>query len=769
MFKKILIHLLVYVMAFYPMLGSLANAGSNESEGTGLPLNVSPIKTLGDKSMGGQGSETNLSETTKVKLQKDYGKLPLFFIQNNGQMDKRVKYYEKGSSHATFFANDGVYLSLQAKKPKIQASNIKGPGRLIRPAQLNKPEGFPYSPESEGANVKSEFIKLMPVGANKSPEIIAEAKMEGKVNYFIGNDSKDWKTNIPTYGAIVYKEIYKDIDMKFYGNNRQLEYDIIVKPGADPNKVRLSYEGIEGLRITDDGNLEIALKQGKLIQKRPYIYQEIDGKRVEVDGAFKVFHSTPATDHSPLYSYSFQVASYNKNYPLIIDPVIVYSTYLGGMGDDYGFGIAVDSYGNAYVVGMTSSIDFPLSSPYQGVYGGGDIFITKFNAAGTGLIYSTYLGGGYLWYGGTFPSGYIAVDRYGNAYVTGQTSSTDFPLKSPIYTTGNSFVTKINASGSQLVYSTYLGNDYSSASDIAVDTSGNAYVTGTAYEYPYYGDAFVIKINAAGTALVYSKIFGGSMLDLANDIAVDGSGNAYITGETSSYDFPVTSKALRKTITDGGNPDAFVVKINSKGTVVYSTYLGGNNTQEGGMGIAADSKGNAYVTGWTSVANYPGDFPIAPSNNPMSSGGSNCNAFVTKLNSTGSGLVYSILLGRDGDDDGIAIAVDKSGNAYVTGTTDSPDFPIVNPIDNTCGPSGENFCETHDAFISKINATGTAFVYSTYLGGDSSYERGNGIAVDSNGNAYVTGETFSTDFPLQTPYRAYSGGRIDAFVTKIQP
>jgi len=759
MFKKILIHLLVYVMAFYPMLGSLANAGSNESEGTGLPLNVSPIKTLGDKSMGGQGSETNLSETAKVKLQKDYGKLPLFFIQNNGQMDKRVKYYEKGSSHATFFANDGVYLSLQAKKPKIQASNIKGPGRLIRPAQLNKPEGFPYSPESEGANVKSEFIKLMPVGANKSPEIIAEAKMEGKVNYFVGNDSKNWKANIPTYGAIVYKEIYKDIDMKFYGNNRQLEYDIIVKPGADPNKVRLSYEGIEGLRITDDGNLEIALKQGKLIQKRPYIYQEIDGKRVEVDGAFKVFHSTPSTDHTPLYSYSFQVASYNKNYPLIIDPVIVYSTYLGGMGYDGGFGIAVDSYGNAYIAGITSSIDFPLASPYQGSCGGSvgclDVFITKVNATGTALVYSTYLGGSGSEdvSAAAFPLHIMTIDKYGNIYVTGVTQSSDFPV-TPLAMKGTfsgpreGFVTKINASGSQLVYSTYLGNDYSSASDIAVDTSGNAYVTGTSFDF----HPFVLKINATGTALLYSKIFGGSSsLDLANGIAVDGSGNAYIAGESNSTDFPITTKAYKKYDPSMRFPHPFVTKINSKGTVVYSTYIVANNFWGGAMAIAVDSKGNAYITGW---ATSTGE----------------CNAFVTKLNSTGSGLVYSTFLGGDGDDDGLDIAVDKSGNAYVTGTTSSAKFPVVNPVDNTCGPGDENFCPGHDAFVSKINATGTALMFSTYLGGDSGGERGYSIAVDANGNAYVTGETESTDFPLQTPIQGYSGGGyFDAFVTKIQP
>lgn len=770
MLKKTLVFLLASVIAMYPIFGSLAHAGSGED----VKIPLSP-----------QG-EDGLDKASKVKLHDSYGKLPLSFIQNNGQINEKVKFYEKGSGHATFFTDQGVYLSLR----KGSDTNAKvSVGSLSRKASLS--ERLPHLTARNDNNPQSENIKLIPLNANKNPKIIAEDKMEGKVNYFIGNDSNKWKTNVPTYGAVVYKEIYKGIDMKFYGNNRELEYDIIVKPGADPNKVQLSYEGIEGLRITDDGNLEIDLKQGKLIQKRPYIYQEINGKRVEVEGRFNIFHSTPATDHAPLFSYGFQVASYNKNHSLIIDPVIVYSTYLGGSSLDYGYGIAVDSYGNAYVVGDTSSIDFPLASPYQGACGGSvgcqDIFITKFNAAGTGLVYSTYLGGSggeyFMYGGGTFPSDFMTIDKYGNVYVTGYTGSTDFPLKSPIYTSGPAFVTKINASGSSLVYSTYLPGD-GIGGDIAVDGSGNAYITGSAGgSYPststnpvlqYHGssDAFVTKINAAGTGIVYYVYIGSSTLDLANGIAVDGSGNAYITGETNSRDFPTTSNAFKKSIADNGDPDAFVTKINSKGTsIVYSTLIGGDNSQEGAMAIAVDSKGNAYITGWTSTAQgVLSDFPTAPSNPIQKTAGQWCNAFVTKLNSTGSGLVYSTFLGGDGDDDGIHIAVDKSGNAYVTGTASSANFPLVNPVDNTCGPSVDGVqCLTHDAFVSKINATGTALVYSTYLGGDSSYERGNGIAVDGAGNAYVTGETLSTDFPLVSPYRGYFSGGLDAFVTKISP
>jgi len=756
MLKRIFVSFLAYLMAFYPMLGYTATKGEVEVS--------SPL--------AGEGKgEGDLNESTKVKLQETYGKLPLYFIQNNGQVDEKVKFYEKGSGHATFFTKEGVYLSLH-KEAEVNKSVMEQGNRV---AVNDRGEGVSSDNDAQPA-----IIKLKPIGANKDPEIIAENKQEGKVNYFIGNDPNKWKTNIPTYQAVVYKEIYKGVDMKFYGNNQQMEYDIIVKPGADPKMVKFSYEGVEGLKVTQEGDLEITLHSSsplvgegngegaKLIQKKPYIYQEIDGKRVEVDGEFKILNLTPdPRSLNPIFSYGFQVASYNKSYPLVMDPVLAYSTYLGGRYGDNGYGIAVDTSGNAYITGWTSSADFPTSSPIQGSKAGNeDAFVAKINSSGTALIYSTYLGGS----GGDWGND-IAVDTSGNAYITGLTYSTNFPTSLPIEGSNagdaDAFVAKINSSGTALIYSTYLGGSGGDwGNDIAVDTSGNAYLTGrtdsTTFptasaiqgSYAGGGDAFVTKINSSGTALVYSTYLGGSGGDWGNDIAVDTSGNAYITGGTVSTNFPTVSAIQGSYV---GNYDAFATKINSSGTaLIYSTYLGGSG-EDVGFGIAIDTSRNAYITGYTASTNFPTASAIQGSN----AGGS--DVFVTKINEPGSSLVYSTYLGGSSSDGGyrIGIAVDPSGNAYITGLTYSTNFPMVSPI------QGAN-AGSYDAFVAKINSSGTALVYSTYMGG-SNQDEGFRIAVDPLGNAYITGRTYSTDFPLASPIYGSNAGSWDALVTKISP
>jgi len=550
MLKRIFVSFLAYLMAFYPMLGYTATKGEVE------------VSSL----LVGEGKgEGDLNESTKVKLQETYGKLPLYFIQNNGQVDEKVKFYEKGNGHATLFTKEGVYLSLH-KGAEVNKSVMEQGNRV---AVNDRGEGV-----SSDNDAQPEIIKLTPIGANKDPEIIAENKQEGKVNYFIGNDPNKWKTNIPTYQAVVYKEIYKNIDMKFYGNNQQMEYDIIVKPGADPKMVKLSYEGIEGLKVTDDGDLLISLKEGKLIQKKPIVYQEINGKRIEVDGRFKILNQSQDPSLQSPVAYGFQVSSYNKNHPLIIDPVLAYSTYLGGSGDDADWGhggIAVDISGNAYMTGYTQSTDFPLASPLQGSNAGvHDVFVTKLNSSGSSLVYSTYLGGSY----GDYGYG-IAVDPSGNAYITGYTGSTNFPTASAIQGSNaggyDVFVTKINSSGSALIYSTYLGGSGSDdGQDIVVDTSGNAYIIGqtwstnfpivSAYQGSNAGapDAFVTKINSSGNALVYSTYLGGGHWDYGKGIAVDNSGNAYMTGHTYSTDFPLSSPIQGS---NAGGDDVYVTKI----------------------------------------------------------------------------------------------------------------------------------------------------------------------------------------------------------------
>ena len=551
MTKKLFVFLLVYTMAFYPLLGSLANAGSNKSE------------VMSQES--GVEKQATVNESTKVKLQETYGKLPLSFIQNNGQVDEKMKYYEKGSGRTTSFTKDGIYLTLQTQNSRLKNKNLKS-----EISNLNS--------KSELSNLQSEIVKLIPLNANKNPDIIAEGKQEGKVNYFIGNDPKKWKTNVPTYNAVVYREIYKNIDMKFYGNNKQMEYDIIVKPGADPNVVKLSYEGIEGLKVTDDGDLLISLKQGDIVQKKPYIYQEINGKRIEVDGRFEILSQSQDPSLQPPVAYGFQVASYNKNHPLIIDPVLVYSTYLGGSGCEDGYDIAVDTSGNAYVTGITYSTDFPVVNPIQGSFAGYyDAFVSKLNSSGTALVYSTYLGGSNYYDSGQG----IAVDTSGNAYVTGGTDSTNFPLVNPI---------QGSLAGS--------------------------------------GDAFVTKLNTSGTALVYSTYLGGSGGEIGSGIAVDSSGNVYVTGTTSSTNFPLVSPIQRRCGGCSSGNDAFVTEVNASGTgLVYSTYLGGNGDDHSG-GIATDAFGNAYITGVTNSSNFPTASPFDGSYN-----GGVSDVFVTKIGS----------------------------------------------------------------------------------------------------------------------------------------
>ena len=589
--------------------------------------------------------------------------------------------------------------------------------------------------------------------------------LPGKSNYFLGNDPDKWRTNVPHYAKVQYKDVYPGVDLVYYGNQRQLEYDLVVRPGTDPGAITLSFEGVERLRIDAQGDLVLETQDGEIRQHKPLVYQEVDGGRQEIAGAYVL---------SGGRQVGFQVAAYDASRPLIIDPVLIYSTYLGDSGQDGARDIAVDSSGNIYLTGTTDSTSFPTASPIQAAIGGGsgnDAFVTKLNAAGSALIYSTYLGGS------AFERGRdIAVDASGNAYVVGRTFSTDFPTASPFQAalggTQDAFVTKLNAAGSALVYSTYLGGSASETGfEIALDSSGNAYITGSTSSTDFLTaspiqaasgggtDAFVTKLNAAGSALVYSTYLGGSGSDSGRGIAVDASGNAYVAGRTPSTDFPTASPIQAALGGTGGLLDAFVTKFNAAGSaLVYSTYLGGS-AADFAKGIAIDTSGNAYVTGETDGST---DFPTA---SPIQStfGGGCCDGFVTKLNVGGSALVYSTYLGGSNIDDGVSIAVDASGNAYVAGRTGSTDFPTADPVQAALGGGSGS-----DVFVTKFNPTGSAFVYSTYHGG-SSTDQVEGIAVDASGNAYVTGRTSSTDFPLLNPFMSYIGGNTDAFVFKIGP
>jgi uncharacterized repeat protein (TIGR01451 family) len=511
--------------------------------------------------------------------------------------------------------------------------------------------------------------------------------------------------------------------------------------------------------------LLLKTSSGALRLHTPRVYQELSGGLVERTAQYVLRRPVAADAGDGRITVGFRVAAYDPAAPLIIDPILSYSTFLGGSGIDEGHSIAVDSSGNAYIAGETDSVDFPTASPFQVIPGvARDAFVAKLNVAGSALAYATYLGGT----GDDIAFG-VTVDATGNAYVTGLTSSTNFPTASPLQAAlagdHDVFVTKLDAAGAALVYSTYLGGTaFDIGRSIAVDAGGGAYVTGYtlsndfpttvgAFDTTSAGqDAFVTNFNPSGTALVYATYLGGTGPDVAWGISVDIDGSAFVTGMTGSPDFPTASpfQAVLR-----GPSDAFVTKLRPDGSgLLYSTYLGGS-VDENFTGVAAidlDAAGNAYVAGTTSSA----DFPTATPFQAALAGAR--DAFVTKLDPSGSGLVYSTYLGGSSLDDGSGIAVDGAGNAYVTGFTFSSDFPTANAVQPAFGGGGI------DAFVTKLDATGSGLIYSTYLGGRFD-DVGLGIATAA-GSAYVTGRTASADFPAGAVQPSF-GGAIDGFVAKI--
>ena len=677
-------------------------------------------------SLSEQPVETKIMNEGDVSKAKDrvvYSSLPLYFEANQGQVDKQVKFVSRGSGYILFLTSDEAVVVLN--KPDEQSA--------VTHDSFAKTEETNSKIKTPPLQVQ-DVLRMKLVGGNLASQMTGLDPLHGKTNYLIGKDAKQWHTNVPTYAKVQYNDVYPGIDLIYHGNQRQLEYDFIVAPGNDPNIITLSFDGAKRLSINESGELIIDLEKGAVQQKRPFIYQEIAGVKKEISGGYVL------KDNNQV---GFQVASYDVTKRLIIDPVLVNSTYLGGGGGDQGTAIAVDSQGNAYVTGSTFSPNFPttLNAYNPSRNGLFDVFVTKLNPKGSALVYSTYLGGSVSVEGGTA----IAVDSQGNAYVTGFTGASDFPTTPDAFDTfhnGNNdvFVTKLNPDGSALLYSTYLGGTgFDQGNAIAVDSQGNAYVIGGAGlpDFPTtpgafdtsfdYFDIFVTKLNPGGTALVYSTALGTGNIEGGTAIAVDSQGNAYVTGWTVASNFPTTPGAFDTDFNGVG--DAFVTKFNPNGSaLVYSTFLGGTGNDRG-HGIAVDSQGNAYVTGLTNSSDFPTTEGAFDRNN-----GGNADAFVTKLNPNASALIYSTYLGGNGSDQGNAIAVDSSGNAYVTGDTSSSNFPTTpDAIDRSLGG-------VQNAFVAKLNAGGSALADSTYLGGTNG-DHGSGIAVDLAGNAYATGET----------------------------
>jgi len=694
-----------------------------------------------------------LSEPTRAaqtQIPSAYAGLPQGFEANRGQADSPVKFLSRGDGYNLYLTpTEAVWV---LRKPKQE---VKG------------------KMEKRG-KVRETVLRMKLIAANPEPEVVGLDELPGKSNYFLGNDPKRWRTNIPTYARVKYHGVYPGVDLVYYSRQRQLEYDFVVAPGADPRVITLAFPGADRLEIDAQGNLLLHTLNGDLQLNKPHLYQEIQGTRQAVLGSYVFLEredlddgqwitGRPGLAKDPGARIGFQVAVYDTSRPLVIDPVLVYSTYLGGSDNEFARGIAVDPSGSVYVTGASLSTDFPVTNPLKASPGGfNDTFVAKLNPTGSALVYSSYLGGSRDDFGNS-----IAVDASGSAYVIGATHSTDFPTARPLQPASkgfvDAFVAKLDPTGSALVYSTYLGGSRDDfGRGIAVDPSGNAYITGRtlSVDFPTANplqssnrgsfDIFMAKLNPMGSALVYSTYLGGSGFDTGRSISVDADGNTYTTGYTSSVNFP-TANPLQPNF--GGSDDAFVVKLDSTGSrLVYSTYLGGSRSDKG-HGIAVDAGGNAYVTGQTRSTNFPTANPLQSSN------GGFTDAFVTKLNSVGSALLYSTYLGGSRVDEGRGIAVDKDGSAYVVGRTFSSNFPTVNPLQ----PFNKG---SSDAFVAKLTPRGTALVYSTYLGGYGS-EFPRSIAVDASHNAYIAGGTGSMNFPAMNPLQPIFGGIGDVFITKI--
>jgi hypothetical protein len=661
------------------------------------------------------------STHTSTRLQSRAIILSRGFEQNAGQSDPKVRFLLRGSGYGIFITPGEVVLTL-------------APDHSIRSTlRLNFP------------------------GANPTAEVSGLEPFPGRVHYVTGRDASKWRANITTFHKVRYHGLYAGIDLILYQGESSLEYDFQVAPYADASRVRLSLRGAHRLAIDSSGDLVVSLSDSEIRMRRPEIYQRLDGEKGQ-KRLVRARYVLEGDDH-----VGFQIGSYDRSRPLVIDPVLSYSSYLGGSGNDNAVAVAVDAAGNSYLTGDTVSPDFPLSEPAQSQPAGQkDVFVTKVNAAGTAWLYSTYLGGG-----GNDSGRAIAVDSSGNAYVAGLTGSLDFPVVNPYQAAlaglQNAFVAKLNQTGSGLIYSTYLGgSSIDQANGIAVDSSGAVFVAGdtVSSNFPTRNplqaslaggkDGFVTKIDPSGASLAYSTFLGGSANDTARAIALDASGNANVVGETASSNFPILN-AIKVLLT--GLSDAFVSKINAAGSAfIYSTYLGGS-ANDGAYGVAVDAAGNSAVTGATSSPNFPAKNALRAT----AVGG--LDAFVVKLNPSGSAFLYSTYLGGTSDDIGLAVAMDGSGNVYVAGQTSSSDFPVQGAVQTVYGGN-------LDGFVTGISASGASLLYSTFLGG-SSPDGAVGIASDSLGNAVVTGGTSSGNFPAVSALQPYLAGGQDAFVARL--
>jgi uncharacterized repeat protein (TIGR01451 family) len=733
---------LALVAAHGARTGSARNAGQRHGGAAGVDSFI-------HHSSPTPAAPTAEAAAARLSASETYGKLPLHFEANRGQAASQVKYISRGNRHALHLTETGALLSLYDAATERRAS-----------------------------------LRLSMIGANQAPVVTGEDELPGRVNYFHGTDQSKWQRDVPTYARVRYASVYPGIDAVYYGNQQQLEYDFNVAAGADPAQIKLRFEGAEGLRLDDAGDLLIQTSAGEVRQHKPLVYQEVAGARREVESRYEL---------SRVGEVTFALGAYDPSLPLVIDPVLAYASYVGATSSDAAYGIAVDANGFAYITGNLFGAFTMTPGAYDTTSAGQDVYIAKINPAGNSFVYATYISA----VGGNNFGNDIAIDAQGNAYVTGKASAAIFPATPGAYdaTQNNTdaFVVKLNAQGNALLYATYLGGTGSEEGfGIAVDAAGDIYVAGTtssnnfpvvnALQTTFGGsrDAFAVKLRPAGAGasdLLYSTYLGGAGDEEANAVTADASGNLYLTGYATSANYPTTANAFDTSLA-GSSGDAVVTKLNpaavGAASLVYSTFLGGTSADKGND-LVLDSAAlpNIYLAGTTSSSSVNGLFPTTANAYDTTINGT--DAFFTRLNPAGAGandLVYSTVIGGLNADEGLGIARDSAGRIYVSGTTGSSNFPVTTD-------AFQSVYNGNDAFIVKLNPAGAGasdLLYSTLFGGVSGgsnasdgNDKAHDIAVDPQGNFYIAGETGSPGLPTQNafPGQTTHKGFSDGFVAKF--
>jgi hypothetical protein len=708
-----------------------------------LVSGVSRFPRLEPKQVSAHPWVSTSQTRTPPRLVSEYARLPLRFEANQGQSDPRVQFLSRGPGYTLFLTPEEAVLALR-----------------------------------QSAGTRTGVVRLKLAGANPAAARGLDP-LGSESHYLTGNEPRRWRTAVVNYGRVRYERVYPGIDLVYYGSDRKLEYDFVVAPGADPQRIRLEVAGAAATKLDERGDLLIQSGAGTVRLHKPLVYQdagqEAGGSRRQIEGAYTLLAQNQV---------GFALGEYDRSKPLVIDPVLNYASYLGGAGDDNATAVAVDADGNAYIAGITASVDFPVATNFQPApKGGEEIFVTKLNKSGSSVAYSTYIGGS-----GSDRAAAIAVDREGHVYVAGATSSSDFPLQAARFAVlggaEDAFVLKLQADGSGFVFSTYLGGSAADqANAIALDGAGGAVIAGKTASpdfplaYPLQSqcspaadgtcstDAFVTKLGAEG-ALLYSTYLGGSGPDQANGVAIDTLGYVYVAGSTGSANFPTVNAAQPGCKTDESGActlEAFVAKLTPDfAGLFYSTYIGGSGNDQAN-GVAVDAAGNAYLAGRTTSADLPVLDAIQPA--CSSSEAAPCSdAFVAKIGV--EGLVrFATYLGGRSIDQASAIALDHNGDIYVAGTTASDNFPLLSPIQETCGKDANGQCSV-DAFLTKLSGDGASVIYSTYVGGGG-VELANAVAVDPSGAAIIAGRTDSPDFPTSKAIQADYKGVAEAFIAKL--